>query len=165
MRDPSIETTELAMKAEEAKRDRIRRDRRSHRMRKIAEGDAETRKVRDTRLHIEALVDSARMQIGLPPVFGVLRPRGRPPAPHPLPRRDPLSESDFRNAEVHIRDHKYCFVIGCQKCYMREYFFFRNHPELRPVGRNTAGADEVGRPCKSRPYRDGWDPVKYPFKA
>lgn len=164
MKDPSLEITEIEMKAKKERRMLEKRDRRSKRMRKIAEGDPETTQVREARLLVESMVDAALMGMGKPPIFGV-RERGRPPAPHPLPRRDPVSMADFRNTETHLKDHNYCFVIGCQKCYMREYLYFQNHPEKRPIGRSTAGADEVGRPCKSRPFRDGWDPVKYPFKA
>lgn len=165
MKDPALEVMEILMKAEEAKRDQKRRDRRSKRMRKLEDADREIQTVKGARLMVEAMVDTALMEMGKDPIFNTQRMRGRPAAPHPLPRRDPISESDYRRTENHVRDHHYCFVIGCQSCYMREYFYFRKHPEKRPIGRSTAGADEVGRPCKSRPFRDGWDPIKYPFKA
>lgn len=97
-----------------------------------------------TRRHAcDAAISLARLNAGLHPYPIITRrPKGRPPAPHPLPRRE-VKIMERLDSDTHRRDHKACYVHQCLHCYRREYLYFDRHPERRPTDVSTAGCREI----------------------
>lgn len=88
------------------------------------------------------------------PIPGAPRKGRRPRHPHPLPRRTVLKwyERDSGVENYHA-EHQTEYVSDCNKCYLREYLYFRRHPEERPP-EGWAG----GPVRRKRPWIDkGWE--------
>ena len=136
-------------------------------MRRIEASSPSLLHQRQIRLEVEMMIDTERMKLGLPPLTIGKKKRGRPVrAKHPLPRRDHDNFDTIEDLQKdHKKKHQFYYLQGCRVCYMREYLYFKNHPDERPVGVETAGTDEKGRVRASRIYQVGGDPEKYPFKA
>lgn len=92
----------------------------------------------------ERIIGAFRIGAGLYPLPPLKPSRGRPPAPHPLPRREKKTFEEF-DRRTHKEKHKTVFVTGCPHCYQREYLYYFHHPELRPKDRWTAGCRELIR--------------------
>lgn len=154
----------------ESERRRLRMEKKTPTwIQKLTDTNPEVIKIRGAADLITGMVEKARLELGLSEEFSLLykKKKGRPcQAEHPLPHRD----TDGRDPVRHVKDHKakmhvYYYQEGCDRCYMREFLYYRNNPDKRPKGVQTAGTDELGRVKASRIYQPGWDPERYPFKA
>lgn len=133
---------------------------------------SETARLRATIRYIEDILNSARMEAGLYPLAFWGR-RGRPPVAHPLPRRK-KGLLEVCDAETHHVKHRAEYVTGCQRCYLREYMYFRKHPERKPDPRwwnpDDSGLPRGSARLKSTPRKwvdENWDkyhPGKQPGK-
>lgn len=101
---------------------------------------------------IELAIEEACTTAGIP-VPGKTHKGRRLNHAHPLPRREFLTWQEKQDGpEQHHPLHTNEYVTRCHHCYMREYMYFRNHPEERPV------YDGYGYRRKKRPWIDkGWE--------
>lgn len=109
--------------------------------------------IRTVESRVNKAIDRARTEGKLPP----RNKRGRQlKHAHPLPRRERLTwdEKDSRPEDFHEK-HQAEYVIGCSLCYVREYVYFRNHPEARPVF-NSAGESRRKRPWIDKGWEKDW---------
>jgi len=106
-----------------------------------------TEGIRTVQSSVESVLDRAVGEHSLPLST---RRRGRPlRAKHPLPRREPKWDERGRLDSAAHEKHQGEYVIGCHGCYLREYIYFRNHPDERPL---------LDQRKKRRPWIDkGWE--------
>lgn len=101
---------------------------------RVTQRDPVARRLRLLRGQCDDIIAAARAEAGLYPLT-LHRLRGRPVRhPHPLPRREPRSSEEF-DSTTHREQHQAVYVLGCPKCYIREYSYFKNHPEKAPAPR------------------------------
>lgn len=160
----------ILSEAAKAERERLRMEKKTPGwIQRIADSNPEVIKIRGACDLIASMVEKARLDLKLPEEFSLLykKKKGRPcEVEHPLPRRDTDGRDPIRHVKDHSkRMHVYYYQEGCDRCYMREFLYYKNNPDKRPKGVQTAGTDELGRVKASRIYQPGWDPERYPFKA
>lgn len=163
------ETKRILSETAVAERKRFRMEKKTPGwIQRIADRDPEVAKIRGACDLIASMVEKARLDLKLPEELSPLykKKKGRPcVAEHPLPRRDAPGYDPSRYHREHSAKHHYYYQMGCDKCYIREYSYYQNHPERRPKGVKTAGSNDLGNVKAAKPYSEGWDPEKYPFKA